>query len=217
MMLKLTRLIYSVILFFGIAVAANGGLNIRVEIADNLDQSILQDAYISLNGQQAGSIAPDGRVLMKKQVPSGIYTLRVESIRLRFPMLKVVVGEDGGAIKYYALNPSVYYQVPQGYDIPALTTPIVLKPLGPPVDYVLPRQSFNVLSILSNPMVLMLVISGGLMFLTPKLMENMDQEQVKEVRESQSAMQGLLSGQTGLSDFMAQLNKDNVDQQDKRK
>lgn len=34
---------------------------------------------------------------------------------------------------------------------------------------------------------------------------------MKEVRESQSAMQGLLSGQTGLSDFMAQLNKDNVD------
>ncbi|CAN9444768.1 unnamed protein product [Alternaria alternata] len=57
------------------------------------------------------------------------------------------------------------------------------------------RQGFSPLSFLKNPMILMAVVSMGLIFGMPKLMENMDPEMKEEFEEMQK--QGVLgSGST---------------------
>jgi len=47
------------------------------------------------------------------------------------------------------------------------------------------RQGFSPLSFLKNPMILMAVVSMGLIFGMPKLMENMDPEMKEEFEEMQ--------------------------------
>ncbi|PNS21460.1 hypothetical protein CAC42_1239 [Sphaceloma murrayae] len=52
-------------------------------------------------------------------------------------------------------------------------------------DFYMQRQGFSALSILKNPMILMAVVSAGLVFGMPYLMENMDEETKKEMEEAQ--------------------------------
>ena len=55
-------------------------------------------------------------------------------------------------------------------------------------EYYEPRQGFNIMSIIKNPMLLMMLVSvGGMMFL-PQLMNNLDPEQ-QELMAKQMAMQ----------------------------
>ena len=55
-------------------------------------------------------------------------------------------------------------------------------------EYYEPRQGFSILSILKNPMLLMMIVSVGMMVLMPKMMEGLDPEQ-KEQMQKQMAMQ----------------------------
>ena len=55
-------------------------------------------------------------------------------------------------------------------------------------EYYEPRQGFNIMSIIKNPMLLMMLVSvGGMMFL-PQIMNNLDPEQ-QELMAKQMAMQ----------------------------
>jgi len=83
-------------------------------------------------------------------------------------------------------------------------------------EYFEPRMGFSLLGLLKNPMLLMMLFSGVLMFLMPKMMENLDPEQ-KEQMQRQMEMQsdpskmfshlwGDLSG-TGNSDAPAAAKK----------
>lgn len=54
-----------------------------------------------------------------------------------------------------------------------------------PVDYFTAREGFSLLGTLMNPMVLMMLVSMLLMFGMPKLMENMDPETMRELKEQQ--------------------------------
>ncbi|KAJ2906893.1 hypothetical protein MKZ38_009756 [Zalerion maritima] len=67
-------------------------------------------------------------------------------------------------------------------------------------NYFTERQGFSVMTILKNPMILMGLVSMGLFFGMPKLMENMDPEMRAEFEEQQkkgpmAAMMGGASGQ----------------------
>lgn len=55
-------------------------------------------------------------------------------------------------------------------------------------EYFEPRMGFSLMSLLKNPMMLMMVFSAVLMFLMPKMMENLDPEE-KERMQRQMEMQ----------------------------
>ena len=48
--------------------------------------------------------------------------------------------------------------------------------------------------ILRNPMMLMMLFSVGMMYLMPKMMENMDPEELKKMQEDQERMKKQMSG-----------------------
>lgn len=50
------------------------------------------------------------------------------------------------------------------------------------------RQRFSIFAIFKNPMLLMMLVMGGMMFMMPKMMENLDPEQ-KEQMQRQLEMQ----------------------------
>lgn len=61
---------------------------------------------------------------------------------------------------------------------------IEVRPLGEK-DFYQERQGFSPLSFLKNPMIIMAIVSMGLIFGMPKLMENMDPEMKEEFEEMQ--------------------------------
>ncbi|KAJ0124912.1 hypothetical protein J7T55_006255 [Diaporthe amygdali] len=66
-------------------------------------------------------------------------------------------------------------------------------------NFFVERSGFNVLSILKNPMILLGLVSMGIFFGMPYLVDNMDPEMKKEWEESQKSnpMNSLMSGQQG--------------------
>jgi len=73
--------------------------------------------------------------------------------------------------------------------------PLQLRPAAPET-YFVPRESIDVLAWLKQPMVLMMVLMGGMALLMPRLMGNMTPEEKAEMRRMQSQMSisNLLSG-----------------------
>jgi hypothetical protein len=51
------------------------------------------------------------------------------------------------------------------------------------------RAGFSMFSMLKNPMVLMMLFSGGLMFLMPKMMEGLDPEEKAKMRKQMESQQ----------------------------
>ena len=49
-------------------------------------------------------------------------------------------------------------------------------------QYYEPRQGFNIFGIFKNPMLLMMLVMGGMMFMMPKMMENLDPEQQEQMK-----------------------------------
>jgi ER membrane protein complex subunit 7 len=68
-------------------------------------------------------------------------------------------------------------------------------------EYFEVKRGFNLLSMLQNPMILMMIFTGGIMYLLPKMMENMDpeerammQKQMSQQQNPQQLMSQLFSG-----------------------
>ncbi|KAG4096093.1 hypothetical protein H8356DRAFT_1683618 [Neocallimastix lanati (nom. inval.)] len=60
-------------------------------------------------------------------------------------------------------------------------------------DYFEPRSYLNILSFLKNPIVLLMVFSCGMMFLMPRLVSGLDEEELKEMKKSQGSMQDFMN------------------------
>jgi len=60
-------------------------------------------------------------------------------------------------------------------------------------DYFEPRASLNILAFLKNPIVLLMFVSCGMMFLMPRLVSGLDEEELKEMKKSQGSVQDFMS------------------------
>ncbi|OCF42370.1 hypothetical protein I317_03745 [Kwoniella heveanensis CBS 569] len=75
----------------------------------------------------------------------------------------------------------------------SLAHPLILSAVGKE-DYFMPKGGMNILGMLKNPMVLMMLFSGIMMYALPKLtasMADMDPEMAKEMAETRKKMQGV--------------------------
>jgi hypothetical protein len=72
-----------------------------------------------------------------------------------------------------------------------------VEPLGN-YKYFVPREAFSVMSILSNPMVLMMVVMGGLMMLMPYIADPEEiKQQQKDMQNTMNSLQGKGAAATG--------------------
>jgi hypothetical protein len=145
----------------------------------------LSDVKVLLNGgQNVTFLRPDGYFSFYN-VPAGTHLIEVAAIGYSFSPVRVDVS---------ARNP--------GKIQAALTenrrglSELVLEPLREEQYYEI-REPFNIMNIVKSPMGLMVGFMLVAVFLMPKLVENMDPEEMKRAQEemrNQGGLAGFLQG-----------------------
>ncbi|KAF9015336.1 hypothetical protein BDQ17DRAFT_1340870 [Cyathus striatus] len=138
------------------------------------------------NGRFNGGVTRDGSFVIPNVIP-GTYLLTIDTRDYSFDQVRVDVLDNSS--------------------IPEVRPYVVGTPLEPPADvllpypidvhprhkhdYFVPPETFNFVQMLSNPMMLMMVIGGAMVLVTPYLIKNMDPESLQEFKEQQAKMTGL--------------------------
>ncbi|MCL7021931.1 hypothetical protein MKW94_009838 [Papaver nudicaule] len=132
----------------------------------------LSNAKVMLNGGQRTSfLRPDGYFSFHN-VPAGTHLIEVASVGFFFSPVRVDVSSRNPGKIQAALT-----ETRRGL------TELVLEPMKEEHYYEI-REPFNVMSLLKSPMGLMMGFMVVVVFLMPKLMENMDPEELKRAQES---------------------------------
>ncbi|KAJ7783472.1 hypothetical protein DFH07DRAFT_787901 [Mycena maculata] len=136
-------------------------------------------------GKFKGNVIRDGSFSIP-DVPAGTYILSVLSHDYIFDELRIDVLDSAFEARPYPvgtpLNPPSSILLPQ----------ISLTPRSKHV-YFVPIDSFNLVAMFQNPMMLMLLVGGVMVVSMPYLMKNMDPETMKEFKEQQAKMSGMQS------------------------
>jgi hypothetical protein len=115
-------------------------------------------------------------------VQDGIYLLEAHAVELAFPQMKVKVDRnnaDGGVVN------AVEYKYPGASRTPA-THPMNLVALTP-LQYFHNPPRFSIMGmIMGNPMIILMAVGAGAMFLFPKMLNTMDPEAMKDFEKMQS-------------------------------
>ena len=154
----------------------------------------LPNTRVVLNGGEYSSLSRADGSFTFYNVDAGIYLLEVLCVEFAFPQIKVkiVKGEeyDGGDEETISV---VEYKYPGANRTPG-SHPIKLIALTP-LKYFQDPPRFNIFGfIMGNPMILIMALSAGLMFIFPKMLQNMDPEAMKEfekVQETEDPMEAL--------------------------
>ncbi|KAI8995555.1 hypothetical protein BD414DRAFT_479876 [Trametes punicea] len=148
---------------------------------------VLGQAKVILdNGKLRGGVTRDGSFVIP-DVPAGTYILSVVAHDHHFDQLRVDVLESDTLPEVRPYFPGT----PLSPAAPAtLPYPIVLSARGKN-DYFVPRESFNVLAMFKNPMMLMMLGAGVLVLLMPMMMKNMDPEALEEFKERHAKMSSI--------------------------
>ncbi|KAI1797804.1 hypothetical protein LXA43DRAFT_982101 [Ganoderma leucocontextum] len=137
------------------------------------------------HGKLHGGVTRDGSFVIP-DVPAGTYVLSVLARDHAFEQMRVDVYESETLPEvrpYFAGTP---LSSPSTVTLPY---PLTLSARGK-YDYFVPRESFNVLAMFKNPMMLLMLVAGGLVLLTPMVMKNMDPEIMEEFKERHAKMTG---------------------------
>ncbi|KAJ7102216.1 hypothetical protein B0H15DRAFT_813707 [Mycena belliarum] len=134
-------------------------------------------------GRYKGNLLRDGAFSIP-DVPAGTYVLSVVSHDFVFDQLRIDVLESTFEARPYSVG------TPLNPASPVLLPQISLAPRSQHV-YFVPIDSFNLLGMLQNPMMLMMVFGGVMVMAMPYLMKNMDPETMKEFKEQQAKMAGM--------------------------
>jgi hypothetical protein len=145
------------------------------------DQTPLNSTRLTLNdGTFSTYTLPDGSFTFHR-VPPGVHLLDVQSRQHHFSQVKIQLLEEAMD------SPKCIEYIYPGSPKQAIPHPLELTAHAS-YQYYEPRQGFSILGIFKNPMLLMMLVMGGMMFIMPKMMENLDPEQ-KEMMQRQMEMQ----------------------------
>ena len=144
---------------------------------------IKNSTLLTLNDAEISTYSKEDGLFTFYNVKPGIYVLDVHSSSYYFSQIKIQVLEDdddSSTIK------CIEYMYP-GSNKQSIPHPLVLEAHGT-YNYFEPRQGFGLFGLLKNPMVLMMIVSFGFMYIMPKMMEGLDEEQ-REQMQRQMEMQ----------------------------
>lgn len=137
------------------------------------------DVKITLvvNGGQtiATRVKPDGSFALL-DVPPGSHLLDAFALGYTFPPLRVTVQTDGVIRAEYAEDATEWFEAP-----------LKLRPVSR-AEYFEPRQGLNLASMAKNPYYILIAVTALLTFYMPKLLENLDPEELAELQEKMGKM-----------------------------
>ncbi|KAI0732320.1 hypothetical protein C8Q72DRAFT_142763 [Fomitopsis betulina] len=149
-----------------------------------------QSKVVLDDGKLNGGVTRDGNFEIP-DVPPGTYLLSVVSHDYHFDKLRVDVFETESLpeVRPYILGTPL--SPPSTISLPY---PILLSPRHKN-DYFVERQSFNLMGMFQSPMMLMMLVMGGMMLAMPYIMKTMDPEALQDFNKRQArigALQGSL-------------------------
>lgn len=150
----------------------------RLEFPDKSPFNIT--TRITLNNAEYATYSRSDGSFVIYNVPPGVHQLDIHSVTYHFGQVKVQLLEDS-----MDAPKCLEYAYP-GAGKTAIKYPLVLTPHAT-YDYFEPAKGFSIFSMLKNPMVLMMLVSAGLMFGMPKLMEGLDPEEKEQMRKQMQA------------------------------
>lgn len=144
------------------------------------DRSRLGTTELVLNGGEYRTFSRTDGSFVFYDVQPGIYLLDVLSVDYFFSQIKL------------SLPDSIDQQIQcVEYKYPGATKVAAPYPLrlvgGGKKQYFDVREQPGLHTLFRNPMMLMLVVTGGLVVLMPKMMENMDPDEMKKMQEQMGA------------------------------
>ncbi|TCD63996.1 hypothetical protein EIP91_004698 [Steccherinum ochraceum] len=170
----------------------------------------LGQARVQLDhGKLQGGIARDGRFTIP-DVPQGTYVLSVVAHEHAFEQLRIDVLETDSLPEIRPYVPGTPLSPPSKITLPY---PIVLSARGK-YDFYVPRQSFNILAMFQNPMMVMMVFTAVMVLAMPYLMKNMDPEALQDFSKRQSKISEMQSAfqsgdiKSGFSAIMSSMDED---------
>jgi len=135
------------------------------------------------DGRLSGYITKDGSFVIPDVQP-GAYLLSIESHDCTFDSLRIDVkpSESIPEVRPHVLgtpfNPASSIYLPY---------PVSLAPRSKNA-YFVPRESFNLVGMFQNPMMMIMVFTGIMMFAMPYIMKNMDPEMLEDFKGRQAKM-----------------------------
>jgi hypothetical protein len=135
------------------------------------------------DGRLSGSITKDGSFVIPDVQP-GTYLLSVESHDYLFDSLRIDIkpSEPTPEIRPHVLGTPFNPASPV-----SLSYPISLVPRSKNA-YFIPRESFNLVGMFQNPMMMIMAFTAVMMFAMPYIMKNMDPEMLEEMKGHQAKM-----------------------------
>ncbi|EAU92891.1 hypothetical protein CC1G_03678 [Coprinopsis cinerea okayama7 len=186
----MARAFVSLCFSLALCLALVSALDIQGRVAWNQacgNASLLGRAKAVLDdGRYAGAVTHTGHFTIPN-VPEGTYILSIISHDHVFDSVRVDVlkGESKPEIRPYVqgtpLDPPSTVLLPYPVTLSAKESFVYFKP----------PESFNLVSMLSNPMMMMMVVGGVMMLGMPYLMKNLDPEALEELKKNQAQMAGV--------------------------
>jgi hypothetical protein len=150
------------------------------------DAASLGQAKVSLDdGIFSGSVTHAGKFIIP-DVPDGTYILSLISHDYFFDQLRLDVKNSISEARPYV--PGTPLNPPSSVLLPY---PIVLIPREKSV-YFVPPETFNLVTMMSNPMMLLMILGGGMMLAMPYLLKNLEPDTIEELKEQQGRIKGAL-------------------------
>ncbi|KAH9937616.1 uncharacterized protein B0H18DRAFT_1081740 [Fomitopsis serialis] len=147
-----------------------------------------QSKVILDNGKLRGGITKDGGFEIPDVSP-GTYILTVISHDFHFDKLRVDVFETESLPEIRPYIAGTPLSPPSSITLPY---PILLTPRTKN-DYFTPQQSFNLMGMFQSPMMLMMLVMGGMMLAMPYIMKTMDPDSLQDFNKRQARIGALQS------------------------
>lgn len=161
--------------------SVSGRIMLTPQMLDALNTKSMPQAKIILNaGEYEGLTRADGSFVIDG-VQAGVYALEVVQPMFHWSDYKIDVAADTGAVR------ALEYKFP-GAAKEQIMHPLRLTPLSPK-NYFEKRPSVGIGSLLKNPMVLMMLFTGFIVVVMPKMMAGIDPEEMKKMQEQYSQQQ----------------------------
>jgi len=132
-----------------------------------------------------GSITRDGSFVIP-DVPEGTYIFNIVARNYLFDQYRIDVVDTLSAPEVRPYLPGTPLSSTANSHV-TISYPLRIHPRFKN-EYFVPKQSFNVMGMLQNPMMMMMGAVGVMVVALPYMMKNLDPEQLKEVQESQARM-----------------------------
>ncbi|KAF9786971.1 hypothetical protein BJ322DRAFT_1052986 [Thelephora terrestris] len=139
------------------------------------------------------SITRDGSFVIP-DVPKGTYVLNIVARNYLFDQYRIDVVDTLSAPEARPYLPGTPLSSTANSHV-TIAHPLKVYPRFKN-EYFVPKQSFNVMGMLQNPMIMMMGAVGVMVVAMPYMMKNLDPEQLKEVQQSQARMVNMQSSIT---------------------